>query len=395
MSARVVAVIPARGGSKGIPGKNLARVGGISLIARSVYAARATKSIERVYVSTDDESIAAAAAKAGAEVILRPAELAADTSSSESALLHACDQIESELGIEPGVLVFIQATSPFIDPAELDAGIARVLDGEFDSLFAAAETYEFLWRYGPSGAVGINHESSYRPRRQDREPHYRETGAFYVMKWPGFRSSGHRFFGRIGLQIVTDRSAIDVDTHDDLDIARALAPLVASAELASLPIDAVVMDFDGVHTDDHAFVDQDGREFVRVSRSDGMGVGMLRESGVAMLILSKETNATVARRGEKLGIPVLQGVDDKASALHRWASGIGVSLERVAYLGNDVNDVPAMQSVGVPVAVQDAHPDVLRIAKIRLSRRGGKGAIRELSELIIKFKKEGRSCPGQ
>ena len=126
MHPRVLAIIPARGGSKGVPGKNLRRVGGRSLVERAVDACRAARLVEAVYVSTDDAEIAASAEAAGAKVIMRPAELCSDTASSESALLHALDQLIM-VGEEPEVLVFVQCTSPFIAPDDLDRGVELVV----------------------------------------------------------------------------------------------------------------------------------------------------------------------------------------------------------------------------------------------------------------------------
>ena len=194
----VIAIIPARGGSKGVLGKNLRRVGGIPLIVRAVDAARSSRLVDRVIVTTDDPRIAAAVRSVGAEVIDRPASLSGDQASSESALLHALDQ----LGSDPDVLVFMQATSPFINASEFDEAIERVRSGWEDVVFAAKETYAFLWGLSDAGATGINHDASVRRRRQEREPHYQETGAFYVMRTAGFREAGFRFFGRIGVLVL-------------------------------------------------------------------------------------------------------------------------------------------------------------------------------------------------
>lgn len=218
----VLAVIPARGGSRGVPGKNLRRVGGVPLIARAVRAASAATSVDSVVVSTDDPAIAEAARLAGAFIVDRPAHLAGDTASSESALLHALDA----LGGQPEVLVFLQATSPFIDPSDLDAAIARVQSGERDVVFAAVAAHEFLWRDAGESAEGVNHDPAVRQRRQDREPQFRETGAFTVMRADGFREAGHRFFGRIGIAVVPTLTALEIDTVDELELARVLAPLI-------------------------------------------------------------------------------------------------------------------------------------------------------------------------
>lgn len=379
----VVAIIPARGGSKGVPRKNVLPVGGVPLIARAVAAASSAGRVDLVAVSTDDAEIAAAAAAAGAVIVDRPAELAGSTASSESALLHALDALEAA-GTTVGTVVFVQATSPFISPEGIDEAVALVAGGGYDAAFSAYETYGFLWERGSDGtAAAINHDASHRPRRQDRDPHYLETGAFYAFGAEGFRRHRHRFFGRVGIVEVPERSAIEIDDHAQLQIARAIAPIV-DAPPGGIDVDAVITDFDGVHTDDTAIVDAHGGEQVRVSRSDGMGVARLRRAGIPVLILSTETHPVVGARAAKLQVDVRQAVDDKAAALTAWAEGRGIPLSRLAYLGNDVNDLDAMAIVGWPVAVADAQPEVRAAARRVLARRGGDGAVRELAELVLR-----------
>lgn len=378
---RTVAIIPARGGSKQVPRKNVQRVGGVPLVARAVQAAASADGIDLVVVSTDDDEIAGIAAAAGARVIRRPVEIAGDTATSESAILHALDALEDD-GTPVGVVAFLQATSPFIPSDALAAAVAEVRADRADSVFSAHETYGFLWRDDERGAaVAVNHDAAHRPRRQDREPHLLETGAFYVFRADGFRQSRHRFFGRIRAARVPEWTAIEIDDADQLRVARALAALHDSAP--SIPVRAVVTDFDGVHTDDTAIVDADGGERVRVSREDGMGVSLLRRAGIPMLILSTEVNPVVRARADKLRVPVLHGIDDKESALRRWADENAVALADIAYLGNDVNDLPAMRIVGWPIAVADAHPLVREEARVVLERRGGDGAVRELVERVL------------
>jgi CMP-N-acetylneuraminic acid synthetase len=323
---RTVALIPARGGSKGVPGKNLRTVGGVSLVARAVGACRAAGLVDGVYVSTDDPAIAAAARAAGAEVITRPAPLADDLASSETALLHGLDELAAA-GHSPEVLLFVQCTSPFIAAADLDDAVALVLEGRADSVFSGVASHEFLWREEPGEVagggvmVGQNHDQRVRPRRQDRRPDYRETGAFYALEVAGFRRHGHRFFGRTAMVGVSELTAIEIDTAEHLLLAEALVGVLEPPETVPLDVDAVITDFDGVHTPDTVYLDQTGRESVRVSRSDGLGVGRLRDAAVPMLILSKERNPVVTARAGKLGVQVLQGVDDKAPAVLEWLSG--------------------------------------------------------------------------
>lgn len=374
---RAVAIIPARGGSKGVPGKNLRTVGGVPLIVRAITSALEADRIDAVYVSTDDAAIADAARAAGARVIDRPADLASDTSSSESALLHALDAIEPS----PAVTVFIQATSPFIDSADLDAAVDRVASGESDVVFAARATHAFLWRETAQGASGVNHDASVRLRRQDAEPQFQETGAFYVMRTVGFREAGYRFFGRVDVAVVRDLTALDIDTEDDLELATAIAARLKTS--SAIDVDGVVTDFDGVHTDDRVHVGPDGTEFVTASRSDGMGVELLRKAGFPLLIISSETNPVVSARAHKLKMDARQAVHDKVTVLEAWAAERHLDLQRVAYLGNDINDLGCLRAVGWPIAVADAHPDVLAVARVILESRGGHGAVRELANRVL------------
>lgn len=383
----VIAVIPARGGSKGVPGKNLKRVGGVALVARAVAAARGSHLIDRVIVSTDDAAIAAAAQAAGAETMVRSAELSGDLASSESVILDVllrCDD-------QPDVVVFIQATSPFIDSADVDKAITRVRNGREDVVFSAVETFAFLWKHGDSGVLdgvtGANHDPSFRPRRQDRSPHFQETGAFYVMDTAGFCAAGFRFFGTVGVALVDPRSAIEIDTLDELALANAIAPILTTFRTGyAIDVDAVVTDFDGVHTDDRVIVSFDGTEQVVTHRGDGLGVRLLREQGVPFLILSTETNPIVSARGKKLNVEVLQAVADKSAALAAWSVSRGIPLDRIAYLGNDVNDLGALGIVGWPIAVSTAVPEVLIAARVILRAAGGDGAVRELAERVLASK---------
>ncbi|MFC7639896.1 cytidylyltransferase domain-containing protein [Streptosporangium lutulentum] len=323
--------------------------------------------IDEVVVSTDHAEIAEVARAAGATVIDRPGELSGATASSESAVLHVLDHMSDV----PDVVILVQCTSAFIDPADLDTAITKVLDGTADVVFSGLETHEFLWS---ANGAGVNHDPSFRPRRQDREPHFRETGAFYVMRTEGLREHGHRFFGSVAVQPVPSRHAIEVDNPEDLEMVRALAPFVDRPE--PIDVDAVITDFDGVHTDDRAYIDQDGHEMVAVSRSDGMGISLLRRSGVKLMIMSTEQNPVVAARARKLGVPVLQGLTDKRTVLRDWLTIEGLDPARVAYIGNDVNDLGPMSDVGWPITVPDAHPKVRAAARVVLTKAGGAGAVR-------------------
>lgn len=378
-----VAIIPARGGSKGILRKNLRRIGGRELVARAVDVCNATASIKLVVVSTDDEEIASVSRQSGATVIMRPQELASDIASSEAALLHALDELEQRNCLLPSTTVFVQCTSPFIRANDLDDAIGRLHEHGADTVLSVAESHRFIWREHDGALVGVNHIGGPRKRRQDLGIEYAETGAFYVMRTEKFRRRRQRFMDRtVGFE-VPEWTAIEIDTEVDLRIAESLAHLDASSIGDLSGIAALVTDFDGVHTDDTAYVCEDGREHVKVSRSDGMGISMLRDAGLPILILSKERNPVVSRRAEKLRVDVRQGVDNKLPAVIEWISALGIPPQKVAYVGNDVNDLACMNYVGWPIAVADAAPDVVRVARHVLKKRGGHGALRELGDLLM------------
>lgn len=559
----VLAVIPARGGSKGVPAKNLAAVGGVPLVARAVRECRAARLVSDVVVSTDDPGIAATARGAGAVVVRRPGVIAGDTATSEAAVLHAMDAYEAMSGARVTTVLLVQCTSPFLTSADVDGVAAAVVEQGADTALTVAPFHGFVWRTeedfdaedapaavaaggrrgagelsgapgplgdegsaavaegsalsaaareaahapsgpgspatGPGGPTGprtaalpaqlsprrsvragrdgvqpgrdggssgrdgvqaghdggvqpgrelgdtghdgvqsghdggssgrggvqvghddgaqprrergtpgqggatvtadrataapshpgghgVNHDKSHRPRRQDRPQDLLETGAAYAMRADGFRAVRHRFFGRTELVRTDAARVLEVDDPHDLARARALAPLF-DGDAGALPtradVDAVVMDFDGTQTDDRVLIDADGREIVAVHRGDGLGVAALRRAGLALLILSTETNPVVAARGRKLQVPVLHGVDRKDLALKRWCEEYGLAPDRVLYVGNDVNDLPCFDLVGWPVAVASAHDVVRGAARSVTTAPGGAGALREIASWLL------------
>jgi YrbI family 3-deoxy-D-manno-octulosonate 8-phosphate phosphatase len=154
----------------------------------------------------------------------------------------------------------------------------------------------------------------------------------------------------------------------------------------SLPkvVRLVVFDFDGVMTDNRVWVDQDGREQVAANRSDSMGLVRLGKSGIEMLVISTETNPVVAARCAKLNLPMIQGVEDKATVLQSLLNERKIDPAQVVYVGNDINDIPCFPIVGCAVVVADAHPEARVKADFTLTMNGGHGAVREICDLILK-----------
>lgn len=152
-------------------------------------------------------------------------------------------------------------------------------------------------------------------------------------------------------------------------------------------VQMVVFDFDGVFTDNRVLVMQDGTEGVFCSRADGFGLAALRSAGVQSLVISKEPNPVVGERCKKLRLPCIQGCDNKKEVLIRETRQLGISLEHVAYVGNDINDIECLKIVGLPVCVADAWPSVKEISRVVTKAKGGYGAVREFCDFIADVKK--------
>jgi len=383
-----IAIIPARGGSKGIPRKNIKELGGLPLIVRTIWAALKAHNIDAVYVSSDDDEIVAIARDSGANTIVRPPKLATGEASSESVLLHALKTIENQNGKTPEVIVFLQCTSPFTSAHDIDRVVDTMNNADADSAFSAKEDHGLMWRIDEGGhAEGITHDQTKpRQRRQDMEVQYRETGAIYAMRTSAFVASGQRFCGRvIAVPLVTP--ALEIDTPEDWEIAEALCPLFRENEddrSRLKTIRTIVTDFDGVHTDDKVSVDENGKETVVCHRRDGMGIELLQQAGYRTLILSKEKNPVVAQRAKKLKMEIIQGVDNKVDVLGKWLKDNELEWFQIAYVGNDINDLECLRQAGIGFVPADADNRAKLTADILLGARGGEGALREVADLFLK-----------
>lgn len=382
----VLAIIPARGGSEGIPRKNVLPIAGKPLLAYVVGEALASRVVDRVLVSTDDPEIAAVAKRFGAGVIRRPAEISGSRASSEAALLHALETLKAQENYEPDLLVFLQCTSVLTSVEDIDGTVEALIREEVDTALAVTDFHYFLWKVVDGNATGINHDKSFRPMRQDREPQFLETGGVYVMRVPGFKAAGYRFFGKTALHETPGERSFEIDNPPDMIVAEALLRSNLKKDVLSLlpkSIGALIFDFDGVFTDNRVIVNQDGVESVMCDRSDGWGLGRLKRLGLPILVLSTEKNPVVQARCRKLGLACIHGVDHKWPALQAWLAEHGIDPETAVYVGNDVNDLECLQKVGCGVTPADAYPRAKSGARIVLEAPGGRGAVREIVELVL------------
>lgn len=216
-----VAIIPARGGSKVIPKKNIMDFCGKPLIAWSIEQALGCSLINDVFVSTDDAEISRVSEKYGANIIVRPSEIATDTSASEDAILHAIDEIEKESGCTIDIVVFLQATSPVRETSDIYGAIRKFIDDEADSLFSAAVLDDFLiWGNVDGRFVSINYDYKNRGLRQDREKQYVENGSIYVFRPEILRKEKNRLGGNIIIYEMEFWKIHEIDTYEDIEICQ-------------------------------------------------------------------------------------------------------------------------------------------------------------------------------
>lgn len=218
-----VAIIPARGGSKGLPRKNLIDICGKPLLAWSVEQACKAVGVDSVWVSSDSEEILTVARRHGARPICRPAELSGDQASSETAWRHALDQIEQE-GTAVDRVVAMQATSPIREPSDLDAALEQFERDGLDSLMSVVEIEDFfMWRVGPEGQPqSVNYDYRDRRLRQAIEKRYLENGSFYIVKPRILREHDNRLGGAIGMHIMARHKMFQIDNEEDVQLCAAI-----------------------------------------------------------------------------------------------------------------------------------------------------------------------------
>jgi YrbI family 3-deoxy-D-manno-octulosonate 8-phosphate phosphatase len=402
----VLALIPARGGSKGIPRKNIRDFAGYPLVAWSVAAGLRSELVTRVIVSTDDEEIATVASEFGAGTpFLRPAEFAQDNTTDLPVFEHALFWLKEHEGYEPEVVVQLRPTSPIRPRGLVDAAIKILLaHPEADcvrGVVPAGQNPHKMWRL-PDGENGPMENllevegilEPYNAPRQSLPPVYWQTGHIDAIRTRSILEKKSLTGDIIYPLVIDSRYTIDIDNLQDwaryehLVMTGGLDYVSPGRQHRPMPetIKLLVLDFDGVVSNNLVWTDQDGREMVAASRSDSLFVKPLREMGVETIILSSETNPVVTARAKKMGVEAVQGLglQAKGLALKRLLEEKNVDGAQVVYLGNDLNDLPCFELVGWSVAVADAYPEVIRAADFVLSKPGGGGAVRELCEIILK-----------
>jgi N-acylneuraminate cytidylyltransferase len=402
----ILALIPARGGSKGIPRKNIRSFAGYPLIAWSIAAAKQSALVTRVIVSTDDEEIAAVAREYGAEApFLRPAELAQDKTTDLPVFEHAIQWLEENEGYHAEIVIQLRPTSPIRPKGMLDHAI-RILLEHADAdcvrgVVPAGQNPFKMWRFDGENKPmkplltvdGI--AEPYNAPRQILPSVYWQTGHIDAIRVSTIKQKKSLTGDVIYPLVIDPRYTVDIDNLSDWAKYEALTnsglEMVTPGKMKRpMPakIDLIICDFDGVITDNRVWVDQDGTETVAAYRSDSIRVKDLRAIGIEVMILSSEPNGVVEARARKMGVEAIHGIalTDKGRVMREVLVQKNLKAENVIYVGNDINDLPCFEIAGWSVAVADAYPEVIRAADHILTKTGGHGALRELCDLILEHR---------
>jgi YrbI family 3-deoxy-D-manno-octulosonate 8-phosphate phosphatase len=397
----ILAIIPARGGSKGIPHKNILLFAGYPLIAYSIAAAKHADTITRVIVSTDDGQIADIARQFGAEVpFIRPAELAGDQTPDLPVFQHALNWLSENEKYHPHGVVHLRPTTPLRPPDLVDRTVKLLLaHPEADSIRGITPAHQNpfkMWLMDGEEKpltpllMVENVFEPYNAPRQVLPRAYAHTGLIDAIR-PATILAQNSMTGKTILPVLFDPVYdVDLDTSDDwrraeqVVLREGLKMIWPGKPPRMMPekVKLLILDFDGVLTDNRVWVDEQGHEMVAANRSDSLGINLLKEMGIETLVISKETNPVVAARCRKMEIACIQGENDKETALKKAMIDRKMDPSQVVFLGNDVNDLPCFPLVGWAVAVADALPEVINKADYVLKRKGGHAAVRELCDLI-------------
>lgn len=389
---RLISIIPARGGSKGIPKKNVIPLNGIPLICYTIKASINSKHLNRTIVSTDDDEIAAIAVEHGAELFMRPAELARDDTPTEPVLEDVLSALKEKEGYSPEYVCLLQPTSPLRVSVDIDNAFAQIIEEGSDSLLSVCDSHSFLWRKNSKTAQPINYDYSKRPRRQEMEQ-YRENGAIYIFKNSLFKKSNCRLGGKISVYVMGENRSVEIDNEFDLKLVEQIiagkgSDLNLAGDLAKR-VKMFITDVDGVLTDGGMYYSDSGEEMKRFNTTDGMGMERLRSIGVKIAIITKENSTIASARAKKLNIDdVFIGIEDKLPVVKKLVKKYGIKMEEVCYIGDDLNDIETLKNVGFPVAVSNGAPEVKALASYITKKSGGQGGVREITDFIFRNKSD-------
>jgi len=377
--SKTVALIPARCGSKSIPGKNIRSIADKPLLFWNMEALEICPDIDEVYVATDCEEIAQTANSFGfskAKIYHRSPENATDVASTESVLLEF---INAQQLVADDTLVLVQATSPLTRAEDFSGAIQLFKTPKVDSVLSCVRWKRFLWT---EDGQAVNYDPQHRPRRQDFSGALMENGAFYINSVVNISAANNRLSGNIAVYELPEFMAAELDEpHDWIAMEALLKAYRVTTSKPHQDIQLFATDVDGVLTDAGMYYSEYGDELKKFNTHDGKAFELMRKAGLKVAMITSEDTKIVERRAKKLKVDYLfQGKEHggKLAALQQICTELGIDLMQVAYIGDDINCQEALQAVGLAACPANALPSIKEIPGIIvLSQQGGNGVVRE------------------
>lgn len=383
---KTIAFIPVRGGSKSIPLKNIKPFCGKPLVCWNIEALENCNLIDEIIVATDSDKIEETVLSQSykkTKIYRRSAENACDTASTESVMLEYINYAHLP---QEDIFMLVQATSPLTETQHFIEALTIFQKGQYDSMLTCVRNYRFFWN---ENGTSKNYDYMNRPRRQNFKGELMENGAFYINTVGNIIKSGNRLSGKIGIYEMPEYTATEIDEPDDWVILENLMRKHVLSQSTSQPhIKLFLSDVDGTLTDGGMYYSEKGDELKKFNTRDGMGFQLLREAGIKTGIITSENTEIVASRARKLKIDFLvQGKRDggKLAAAREICNQLGITLNEVAYIGDDINCYELLKAVGVAACPADANTIIKNITSIQImSRNGGEGCVREFVDKYLK-----------
>jgi YrbI family 3-deoxy-D-manno-octulosonate 8-phosphate phosphatase len=382
-----IAFVPVRCGSKSIKFKNIRDFCGKPLVYWCLNALEKSRYIDKIFLATDCDEIKSIINKfsfSKVDIFNRNKDNASDFASTESVMLEFLDQHDCD---NDDLFILVQATSPFIQVKDIDGAFSLFKKDKADSLLSCVRSKRFLWK---ENGTPLNYDYLRRPRRQEFKGTLMENGAFYINFVKNIKQSESRLSGKISIYEMDEFSTIEIDEEDDWIVAeRLMYKNILNKKL--LPnIKLFLSDVDGTLTDAGMYYGENGEELKKFNTHDGKAFELLKAAGIKTGIITSEKTKIVKNRAKKIKADFLyQGLEHrgKLDIVKKICRKEKITLEEVAYIGDDINCKELLEKVGVAACPFDAIKDIKEISKIvMVSKKGGNGAVREFAEFILSNK---------
>ncbi|HOZ29413.1 MAG TPA: acylneuraminate cytidylyltransferase [Bacteroidales bacterium] len=380
----ITAFVPVRSGSKSIKDKNIKEFCGKPLVYWILNALENAAEVNEIVIALDSEEYSAIVKNfrlSKVKIYKRKTENAVDTASTESVMLEYLSVAKLN---KDDIFILAQATSPLTSSVDIDSAIRQYLYSGKDSLLSCVKTKRFFWN---SEGTSINYDYKNRPRRQNFEGMFMENGAFYINKVSNIIRDKNRLSGAIGIYEMPEYTALELDEPADWKIGEILLrEHIKSVRTSIKDIKLLLSDIDGVLTDGGMYYTEIGDEIKKFCTSDGIGFKLLQEKGIKVGIITSEDRKLNRARAKKLKLDFdFHAQLNKLETVGNLCNKFNISLQNVAYIGDDINDFELLSKVGLPACPANAATIIKNIPGIIiLEKSGGTGAVREFAEIILK-----------